>query len=176
MMKDKSKVIKAAGIVNLVVTALYVCVLFLMFSHISFKVLKEDSVEGLSVLFLKPNAERVVYWVFVIIASIFLSISLFKHAFNSDVCRFLTFVVAVILCIFEIISFVSPLWGQFSIYFKMKSRNTPYELNFQWSFVTTLMLAVALMRIFITYGSLLLLSPRDFAARVKSLCSKKKDK
>ena len=172
-MKDKSKVIKAAGIVNVIVTVLYVCVLFLMFSHISFKVLKENSVEGLSVLFLKPNAERVVYWVFVIVISTFLSFSLFKHAFNSDVCRFLTVVAAVTLCIFEIISFVSPLWGQFSIYFKMKSRDLPYELNLQWSFVTTLMLMVVVMRIFISYASFVLLSPRSFFARIRGRLNKK---
>lgn len=175
-MKDKNKLIKAAGIVNIVVTILYVFVLFLMFSHISFKVLKEDAAEDLSVLFLSPNAERVIYWVVVIIVSSLLSLSLFKHAFNSDLCKFVTLVAAVILCVFEIISFVSPLWGQISIYLKMRSRDLPYDLNLQWSFVTTLMLMVVIMRIYISYASFVLLSPREFAVRVKSLCSKKKDK
>ena len=173
IMKDKNKVIKAAGIINVVITILYVCVLFLMFSHISFKVLKENATEGLSVLFLKPNAERVIYWVVVIVISTFLSISLFKQAFNSDLCRFLTLVAALTLCIFEIISFVSPLWGQFSIYFKMKSRELPYELNLQWSFVTTLMLLVVIMRIFISYASFVLLSPRSFVGRIKDRMNKK---
>ncbi|MBR4004673.1 MAG: hypothetical protein IKI90_02385 [Treponema sp.] len=171
--KNKDKVIHSAGIINIIVTVLYACVLLLMFSHISFKVLKENALEDLFVLFLSPNAERVIYWVVVIIVSSLISLSLFKRAFNSDLWRFFTFVAALVLCIFEIISFVSPLWGQVSIYLKMKSQGIPFDLNFQWSFVTTLMLIVALMRIFIFYGSVLLLSPKSFIGRVKEKFSRK---
>ncbi|MBO4319685.1 MAG: hypothetical protein J5857_04375 [Treponema sp.] len=171
-MKDKNKLIKTAGIINVVITILYACVLFLMFSHISFKVLKENAAEDLSVLFLKPNAERVVYWIAVILVSSFLSLSLFRHGFNSDICKLITFVVAVTLCIFEIISFVSPLWGQISIYLKMRSRDLPFDLNLQWSFVTTIMLIVVILRVYISYASLVLLSPKTLAERVKGRIKK----
>jgi len=155
-MDKKKNLVRSGTVVSLILTVFYVTALVGMGAGKTFTFFSNGD-NPITISFLKLNTVRLLRWGAICLASLAVTVGLFFRGWNKKGLCWVILALAVMLFVFEIITFGTPFWRRFSIWLGQVhlDRNPKFELH--WDFMCTINLIVTLLRGFVSFVSLKLL-------------------
>ena len=135
-MKKRNVQVLASGIVNAVLTVLYLIAIILTAKRVSFTIGSGEN--ELLINFVPLTPARSINWIVLFLLSAFVTASIFSSGFKKRWVKILCAVVAAVLAVLEFIAFLGPI-----VYSASNGFSTV------WSPVSTVEMIIALLRFFV---------------------------